>query len=109
PPRPIRPEPVPSLGPEPQQIEADDFALEVDPLARPRPPRPQRDVDLGQASLPGSTDPDAGDPLDRKLALAEEFIQIGDVEGARDLLTEVDAKGDGPLRERAQRLLSTLG
>ena len=109
PPRPIRPEVVPSLGPEPEQIEADDFALEVDPVARSRPPRPQRDVDLGQTSLPGAADPDAGDPLDRKLALAEEFIQIGDVEGARDLLGEVAAKGDGPLKERAQRLLSTLG
>jgi len=109
PPRPIRPEVVPSLGPEPEQIEADDFALEVDPVARSRPPRPQRDVDLGQTSLPGAADPDAGDPLDRKLALAEEFIQIGDVEGARDLLGEVATKGDGPLRERAQRLLSTLG
>ncbi len=109
PPRPIRPEAVPSLGPDPERIEADDFALEVDPVAGSRPPRPQRDVDLGQTSRPGAADPDAGDPLDRKLALAEEFIQIGDVEGARDLLSEVRAKGDGPLRERAQRLLSTLG
>lgn len=108
PPRPIRPEAVPSLGPEPEQTEAGDFALDLDPTSGARPPRPQRHVDLGQTSLPGAADPDAGDPLDRKLALAEEFIQIGDVEGARDLLGEVGAKGDGPLKERAQRLLSTL-
>ncbi len=107
--RPIRSEVVPSLGPEPERIEADDFALEVDPVARSRPPRPQRDVDLGQISLPGAADPEAGDPLDRKLALAEEFTQIGDVERARDLLGEVAAKGDAPLSERARRLLNALG
>jgi len=109
PPRPTRPEALPSLGPEPQQTEAGDFSLDLDATVVSRPPRPQRDVDLGQTPLPGAADPEAGDPLDRKLALAEEFIQIGDVEGARDLLVEVDAKGDGPLKERAQRLLSTLG
>ena len=109
PPRPTRPEPLPSLGPEPEQTEAGDFSLDLDATAVSRPPRPQRDVDLGQSPLPSAADPEAGDPLDRKLALAEEFIQIGDVEGARDLLVEVDAKGDGPLKERARRLLSTLG
>ncbi len=108
PPRPSRADPVPSLGPEPEQTEAGDFALDLEATVAARPPRPQRDVDLGQTSMPGVADPDAGDPLDRKLALAEEFIQIGDVEGARDLLGEVSAKGDGPLRERAQRLLSAL-
>jgi pilus assembly protein FimV len=107
--RPIRPEAVPSLGPEPEQTEAGEFALDLGSTVGSRPPRPQRHVDLGQTSRPGVADPDAGDPLDRKLALAEEFIQIGDLEGARDLLGEVGAKGDGPLKERAQRLLSTLG
>ena len=108
PPRPPRADPVPSLGPEPEQTEAGDFALDLDATVAARAPRPQHDIDLGQTSMPGATDPDAGDPLDRKLALAEEFIQIGDVEGARAMLDEVGAKGDGPLRARAQRLLRTL-
>jgi pilus assembly protein FimV len=49
------------------------------------------------------------DALLRKLELAEEFRQIGDSEGARDLLEEVVAQaGDGPLRAKAQGLLDSL-
>ena len=48
-------------------------------------------------------------PLARKLELAEEFRQIGDLEGARDLLEEVVAKGDGALQAKAQGMLEKLG
>jgi pilus assembly protein FimV len=50
-----------------------------------------------------------GDPLARKLELAEEFRQIGDLEGARDLLEEVISKSEGVLRNKAQSMLSSLG
>jgi len=50
----------------------------------------------------------AADALSRKLELAEEFRQIGDLEGARDLLEEVLAKADGALRAKAQGMLATL-
>jgi pilus assembly protein FimV len=61
----------------------------------------------GAASTGGAID--AADPLLRKLELAEEFRQIGDMEGARDLLEEVIAKAGGPLKARAQSLLDGLG
>ena len=48
---------------------------------------------------------DPADPLVRKFELAEEFRQIGDKEGARDLLEEVVAKASGTLKARAQSLL----
>ena len=51
---------------------------------------------------------DPADPLVRKLELAEEFRQIGDKDGARDLLEEVLAKATGPLKVRAQSLLDGL-
>ena len=60
------------------------------------------DVDLP----PLDGDPD---PLARKLALAEEFRQIGDTDGARDLLHEVVAKASGALKTRAQGMLAALG
>jgi pilus assembly protein FimV len=63
----------------------------------------------------GVTDTDAppsafddSDPLARKLELAEEFRQIGDVEGARDLLEEVIAKAEGALKSKAQGMLDGL-
>jgi pilus assembly protein FimV len=66
--------------------------------------------DFGVGSAAGSAAPPAdGDPLARKLELAEEFRQIGDIEGARDLLEEVVAKAEeGALRSKAQGMLDKL-
>jgi pilus assembly protein FimV len=47
--------------------------------------------------------------MERKLDLADEFRQIGDLEGARDLLNEVIATADGPLKQKAQTMLDSLG
>jgi len=60
-------------------------------------------IDLGDVSDDGS------DPIARKLELAEEFRQIGDMEGARDLLQEVVAKSSGAVKTRAQSMLNDLG
>jgi pilus assembly protein FimV len=84
-------------------------------------------LDLGDAANAGPTEPaldyssmpgalqnaaasigDPSDPLVRKFELAEEFRQIGDMEGARDLLEEVVANATGPLKSRAQSLLDSL-
>ena len=75
----------------------------------PRLPRPARWPDGLRPSLPPSTSSDDGDPLARKLELAEEFRQIGDMEGARDLLEEVVAKAGGALKTKAQSMLDSLG
>lgn len=48
------------------------------------------------------------DPLETKLALAEEFVSIGDEDGARALIEEVMAEATGTTREKAQRALSNL-
>jgi pilus assembly protein FimV len=82
------------------------------PPAAPAPrttPPPEPALDFGvdtQTPAPGD---DGEDPLARKLELAEEFRQIGDLEGARDLLEEVIAKSEGPLRGKAQGMLDKLG
>jgi pilus assembly protein FimV len=64
---------------------------------------------LEGAELPSLEDAGSDDPLMRKLELAEEFRQIGDADGARDLLQEVVAKADGALKSRAQTMLADLG
>ncbi len=78
------------------------------------------EIDFGNFILPGddttitkvkpaaAVEADDGDPLSRKLELAEEFRQIGDLEGARDLLEEVIAKADGTVRSKAQTMLDSL-
>lgn len=62
---------------------------------------PFASIDLG--------DGEGGDPLARKLELADEFRQIGDREGARELLQEVVAKSQGALKAKAQTMLAELG
>ena len=83
--------------------------------APPRSTLPQPEValdfggfDMAEPSAAPSA-PAAGEALGRKLELAEEFRQIGDLEGARDLLEEVVAKADGVLRSKAQGMLDKLG
>jgi pilus assembly protein FimV len=64
----------------------------------------------GQSAEAGTEfdDDERADPLQRKLELAEEFRQIGDVEGARDLLEEVAAIGGDTLKSRARAMLDRL-
>ncbi|WP_457425146.1 FimV/HubP family polar landmark protein [Roseateles sp. P5_E7] len=78
------------------------------------------DFDLGEPTQPGETDPDHlavalealgdddGDPLVRQLELADEFRQIGDTEGAREVLQELIQRASGSLRDRAQAMLNDL-
>lgn len=48
------------------------------------------------------------DSLGTKLALADEFVSIGDEDGARALIEEVVAESTGEMRAKAQRALSNL-
>lgn len=48
------------------------------------------------------------DPLETKLALAEEFRAIGDDDGARALIEEVLAEATGSIKAKAQQALSKL-
>jgi len=50
----------------------------------------------------------ADDPLETKLALADEFKAIGDDDGARALIEEVIAESTGEMKARAQRALKQL-
>ena len=59
-------------------------------------------------SLTAAPDTSSEDPLETKLALAEEFVSIGDEDGARALIEEVVAEATGDMRIKAQRALANL-
>jgi len=80
-------------------------APETTTVAMARTAVPSEAAGESEVDLPIDED---GDPLARKLELAEEFRQIGDVEGARDLLEEVIAKAEGVTRAKAQAMLERL-
>jgi len=97
---------------EPSTFDLSDISLDLDmpspaPAAAPTPAMAASGFgDLGLPSLGAEGD---DDPLSRKLELAEEFRQIGDTDGARDLLNEVVAKSTGAVKSRAQGMLADLG
>ena len=93
------------------------------PLTPPVPVAPASsdfdmlEFDLGSRSLDlgGEPEPDAApapsapeDPLETKLALAEEFRAIGDDDGARALIEEVISEASGEMKIKAQSVLSNL-
>lgn len=62
-------------------------------------------ADEATTEAPDST---SEDPLETKLALADEFVSIGDEDGARALIEEVVAEATGDMRAKAQRALANL-
>jgi len=94
-----------------------DISLDLDaPAPTPAAPTPAEAVksdssyvDFDLPEGPDSRFNEEGDPLERKIELADEFRQIGDLEGARDLLEEVIAQADGALKNKAQNMLDSLG
>lgn len=67
-------------------------------------------LDLGEdkVTVPGEFVDETMDPLETKLALADEFRAIGDDDGARALIEEVIAEAAGDLRSKAQNALAKL-
>lgn len=63
------------------------------------------DSNASSTELPGIS---GADPLESKLALAEEFKASGDDDGARDLIKQVIAEADGAIKAKAQQALSQL-
>jgi pilus assembly protein FimV len=102
----VKTEPSKPSADAPLEFDLSDISLDLDEPAV----APAAEVDaLPDVMLEDEADQDdAGDPWARKLELAEEFRQIGDVEGARDLLEEVVANADGALKSKAQALLKDL-
>jgi pilus assembly protein FimV len=101
---------------------ADDFSLPKMPSVEPVSLHDDsHSLDFGAVSLdfdlPPSVSPAKGsgtddaesDPWLRKIELADEFRQIGDIEGARDMLLEVVEKANPTLKAKAKRMLDSLG
>ncbi|MEP6874869.1 MAG: FimV/HubP family polar landmark protein, partial [Burkholderiales bacterium] len=102
---------APAAVVEPSTFDLSDISLDLD-MPTPAPahaPAASAASGFGDLGLPGLDADGEDDPLSRKLELAEEFRQIGDTDGARDLLNEVVAKSTGAVKSRAQSMLADLG
>ena len=79
---------------------------------------PSIDLDLSDISLdleePQGESSDMGlgdgsDPVSTKLDLAKAYLDMGDREGAREILVEVEQEGSSAQQGEARRLLKELG
>lgn len=106
-------EPAPAPAPAPSfDFESISLDLDQGPASEPgmdvaAEPAP---LDLESDTASGDAGEVSDDPMVRKFELAEEFRQIGDVDGARELLQEVvDSASDAALKAKAQSMLDNLG
>ncbi|MEP7058552.1 MAG: FimV/HubP family polar landmark protein [Caldimonas sp.] len=104
--------PAPSEAPadkraEPLAFDMSGFSLDLDKPSTTA--ASASEPGLGELDLPDLEGEGSHDPMVRKLELAEEFRQIGDKDGARDLLREVLANASGVTRTKAQTMLDDLG
>ncbi|HSV71603.1 MAG TPA: FimV/HubP family polar landmark protein [Methylibium sp.] len=103
-----QPVPVAQAAPDAPSFDFELPAMSLElPGATASAPAPEPGLpDLGNMDLP--IEAGADEALARKLELAAEFRQIGDVEGARDLLQEVVAQSSGAVKAKAQGMLKEM-
>ncbi|HUP98224.1 MAG TPA: FimV/HubP family polar landmark protein [Usitatibacter sp.] len=85
--------------------------LEVEPTQRSQPSggASSSSFDLADLSLdsPGG-DAGGGEAVGTKLELAKAYLEIGDKDGAREILQEVAKEGSSAQKEEAQKLIGSL-
>ncbi|MGA0795771.1 MAG: FimV/HubP family polar landmark protein, partial [Quisquiliibacterium sp.] len=81
------------------EFDFSSISLDLKPRSEPQP----------AADAPLSAGGDSPEELATKLELAVAYDEIGDKDGARELLQEVLRAGDASQKARAQELLGKLG
>jgi pilus assembly protein FimV len=113
-------EAAPEKKVDPDQTVAMDFDLNIDlgsDTKTEEAPKAEAPLDLGGISLdlgtPGEAPAGGGDAkwqeVATKLDLAKAYQEMGDKDGAKELLNEVVKEGDGAQKSQAQQMLSGLG
>ena len=111
---------APAAAPDPDATVAMDFDLNLDlGSSTPEPAKAaEAPIDLGGLSLdlgtPGGDGGGGGNDakwqeVATKLDLAKAYQEMGDKDGARELLNEVVKEGDAAQQGQAQQMLSSLG
>ncbi len=83
----------------PLDLDNVDLSLELPPLEETPEPTPQAVVDLGL---------DDSDPMSTKIDLARAYLDMGDKEGAREILLEVMQDGSAEHQAIAKPLLDQI-
>lgn len=89
-----------------------DFPSSSKPAASAdRPPKASSgssNLDLADLSLDSPAESGGGEAAGTKLELAKAYLEIGDKDGAREILQEVAKEGSSAQRDEAQKLIASL-
>ncbi len=91
-----------------------DFSIDESPVSDASSQRTSPEIDLGGISLDlgepvVAAESAAGDEVATKIELAKAYEEMGDKEGARELLNEVANEGNPEQQAKAQSMLAKLG
>ena len=109
--------PAPSAAAPAQEKPSFDFDLsgldfpggKSEPKSAPAAPASGGGLDLADLSLDsGSSGGGGGEAVGTKLELAKAYLEIGDKDGAREILKEVAAEGSADQKAEAQKLIASL-
>ncbi|MDP2352778.1 MAG: FimV/HubP family polar landmark protein [Pseudomonadota bacterium] len=105
------PEPVDEFAPE----AVDEFmpADDIEPVGlvaeTPTEPEPVAPAAAAAPAEPDVVDPELWEEVNTKIDLARAYLEMGDQEGAREILHEVLGEGDPQQKAEADKLLSEAG
>ncbi|MGZ5032405.1 MAG: FimV/HubP family polar landmark protein [Usitatibacter sp.] len=89
-----------------------DFPSSSKPAAAAAPPPKagsgSSNVDLADLSLESPAESGGGEAVGTKLELAKAYLEIGDKDGAREILQEVAKEGSSAQRDEAKKLIASL-
>jgi pilus assembly protein FimV len=88
-----------------------DFPSSSKGSEAPRPAAPSAgspSVDLADLSLDSPSGGEGGEAVGTKLELAKAYLEIGDKDGARDILQEVAKEGSAAQKDEAKKLIASL-
>ncbi len=94
---------------QPMEFDLSGISLDLDqPAGSPSDPGLESESGFADLDLSLPEGDETSDPIGRKLELAAAFSQIGDVDGARELLNEVISNADGAQKAKAKAMLADL-
>ena len=94
----------------PDQLPELDFSgIDLELEAPAEEPAPEAAaVEAPALDMPPDIDPDLLEEVNTKLDLARAYLEMGDKEGAREILEEVLKEGDGQQKQEAEKLINSL-
>lgn len=83
--------------------------LELNEVPEEEPAEVAEPEKAAEIEAPSSIDPDLFEEVNTKLDLAKAYLEMGDKEGAREILGEVLKEGDAQQQQQANELMAEIG